>query len=71
MIKVCEEDECAPDALEYFSKAVEKETGVSLHYFKQTAVRTMEDEYEIKWEFGNYLLLIAADYPFYILFKKE
>ncbi len=58
------EDECAPDAREYFSKEFKETFKKSIEEFKVEALR-IDDEMSISWVYGVYRLLYAADDPFY------
>lgn len=69
--KLLTEDDCAPDAYEYFAKAFENIVGMSVPKFKQTAATIGTAELSINWEGERYVLSYAADDPFYVLYEKE
>lgn len=63
--KILEEDDCAPDAREYFKSAFLKEVGMNLAQFKSSAKVITDlgdtmvyenDEYELRDEIGIHTL---------------
>ena len=67
------EDDCAPDAREYFDEKFFDIIGKTRREFENSCERVeTDDEMMISWSDGKYLLEISADYPFYTLrFVKE
>jgi hypothetical protein len=70
------EDDCAPDAREYFEKDLIKITGLNLNEFREKAIRITEPsghitDYFVKYEYNGFLLEFSADDPYYRLSKVE
>lgn len=67
-----QQDDCAPDSLEYFDKRFEKILGCTRKEFKNKSVYTsVDDGYSHYWRFENYILEIHADDPYYKLSIEE
>ena len=66
---LCSEDDCAPDAYEYFAKEFEKLVGISIYEFKNT-VTVIETNYDIIWNNERYRLVYSCDDPFYRLYEN-
>ena len=71
LIKILEEDDCAPDAEEYFAKDFEKLTKLTLTEFKQLKAKKESKEYSVVWDNKEFRLEIHADSPFYVLYKYK
>lgn len=72
MSLILQQDDRAPDALEYFEREFIKLTGQSLTDFKDGAARIDTDEGEhIEWCGGEFKLCVSADDPFYSLHHKD
>jgi hypothetical protein len=66
-ILLLSEDECAPDAREYFIKKMEKLFKLSFKKIKEAGTRVDPDHATMEWHYQDYILSIAADDPFYKL----
>lgn len=72
MKKVLQQDECAPDSLEYFEKDFIKETNFSLRDFiSKSELTTSEDKTTITHSFNEYVLKWSCEDPFWTLYKKQ
>ena len=69
-VKIMQEDECAPDALETFNQDFEKIVGVPPNTFKRSSVLT-EIGLCLVWEKTPWRLSLCADDPYYLLEKAE
>ena len=67
------EDECAPDAREFFEKEFKEKVGVSLQEFREKAVRekNKDDGYSVVYIYVGFKLSYSADDPYYHLSKIE
>jgi hypothetical protein len=70
------QDECAPDAMEYFEKEFIEKMGMTVKEFKAKALKIeVDDGYGFEWLWTNegfhYCLSIEAGDPFYKLYKTE
>lgn len=65
---ICQEDDCAPDAYEYFAKEFEKHVGTSLITWKLSS-EPFEDEDMISYQDDNWRLEIGADDPYWKLYS--
>jgi hypothetical protein len=64
------QDECAPDALEYFEKSLVHITGYSLSEFKKAAKYTeSHDGLHIEWQLDYWILEYDGDDPYHKLRK--
>ena len=63
------EDDCAPDAREYFEKDFEKIVGTNLSEFQKNNPNSSNDSCTFIWENDVYRVEYHADYPFLELFK--
>lgn len=70
LIKLFQQDDCAPDSLEYFESKLYEEVGVSLAGFKSQGEFTCGINF-MDWVLDGYVLSISADDPFYILSKED
>ena len=69
IIKLLQQDDCAPDSLEHFEKMFYEETGLTILEFKDTS--SLNGSLDIlTWRLGDYFLSISADDPFYLLQKE-
>jgi len=68
-----QEDECAPDAYESFAASFLLHSGgLSLEEFKSKAHReSFDDGFATYWHFGQLILSISADDPFYSLHQSS
>lgn len=65
---ILQQNDCAPDSLEFFEKAFEKKYGFSFWDFKKKAERiSEEDGYFIKFILGDIEATISADSPFWVV----
>lgn len=67
-MKILQQDDTAPDALEYFQEQLIRETGLSLWDFQQKAFRA-DFPMGMIWSHKGYRLSWFADDPFYTLEK--
>ena len=64
------EDDCAPDAREYFDIDMKKITGMTVTEFENAAVLTELDNGMImQYAYGPFILEYSGDDPFYRLYK--
>ena len=64
------QDDCAPDAREYFEKDLVKITGMTIGEFQhQHGEPDMEDEMHMEWIHEDYVLSYDGDDPWYKLHK--
>lgn len=70
LTKLFQQDDCAPDSLEYFESKLYEEVGVSLIGFKDQGEFTHGGDC-MDWVLDGYVLSVSADDPFYILSKEE
>jgi len=64
------EDECAPDALEFFKKEFEEIVGESLKEFIESSDKSQGTEYSSVCIKGKYKLTHSADCPQYYLYEE-
>ena len=68
------QDDCAPDAMQYFLAAFRKEMGMTLNEFKSIATKEGEEDWT-EWALTSqgihYRVAISADDPYYKLYKTE
>ena len=69
LIKLFQQDDCAPDSLEHFESKLYEEVGTSLQVFKDQAEFTCDLNF-MDWVLDGYVLSISAGDPFYILAKE-
>lgn len=62
------EDDCAPDAYEYFCKKFEEITGTTVTEFKASALDLSGHDYH-RWVNNNYRLEYHAGGPFHVLYE--
>lgn len=67
---IAQEDDCAPDALEYFNKSMAKETGMNVEEFKAKAIK-VEFKMGYEYTYREFALSWYADDPFYLLEREE
>lgn len=70
LTKLFQQDDCAPDSLEYFESKLYEEVGVSLAGFIYQGEFTHKGDL-MDWILDGYVLSISADDPFYILSKED
>ncbi len=63
---IISEDDCVPDAFEYFDKQMIKYTGMSTGEFKKAAVK-VNFNMGYEWRYGKFTLSWFGDDPFYEL----
>lgn len=69
---ILQEDDCAPDAREYFDKTLVELTGLTCAQFKKEATKVAtHDKMAIKWLYGEYLLEFYGDDPYHMLKRVE
>jgi len=67
MPKLFQQDDCAPDSLEYFNYQLQEKTGMSISEFKATGTRADPDDMTIRHLNDIYYLDYCADDPYYEL----
>ena len=65
-----QEDDCAPDAREYFIEQMKEKFNLDFNEFKQKGKRIEPDEMTLEWHYQKYVLSISADQPWYVLYRK-
>lgn len=66
---ILSEDDCAPDAREYFEKEFKEILGMSIKEFEKKATRIERDEGRVvEYWLGKYMMDYSADHPFYSLY---
>ena len=68
--KVLEEDECAPDAFEYFEKDFVLKTKISVDFFCKSAEAKVFTQRTNIWVRGDFMLEFSADDPVHKLYTK-
>lgn len=68
MTLLFQEDDCAPDAYEYFCKKFKAEVGMEFQEWK--IGKLIDDEYIISYENEMYLAEISESDPYWKLYKK-
>jgi len=67
-----QQDDCAPDALEYFIKDLKEKFDIDFNIFKdKSEVKSLECEYYTEYHYNGYFLEISADDPYYKLAKAD
>lgn len=67
-----QQDDCAPDSLEYFNEQMKKITGLYVHEFqKKGKETTTEKDNFISFSYENFILEIFPEDPFWKLRKKD
>lgn len=68
---VLQEDDCAPDAREYFNKNFADLMGLSVKEFKGCSYREAIDEGRgIRWTRGDFVLEFHCEDPYYNLYDN-
>ena len=65
------EDDCAPDAREYFCKDLKEKFGLEFDDFINKGTRSDPDELTMEWRYKGYVLSFHGDDPFYKLDKDK
>ena len=68
MKRLLSEDDCAPDAYEYFCEKFEEIVGVTVDKFKSSAFDISGLNFH-RWVTNDYQLEYYADDPFYVLYR--
>ena len=69
---ILQQDDCAPDALEFFLKDFEKMFSMTLQEFKKQALRReVDDGYEIIYTRDDIEVTIEAGDPWYKVYRIE
>lgn len=68
MTIILQQDDCAPDSLEFFERDFTNETGLTIQEFKDKA-RIETCNIGFSWTVGDYCLEWYCDDPFYALSK--
>lgn len=68
MTLLFQEDDCAPDAYEYFCKKFKQEVGMEFQVWK--IGKLIDDEEIISYEDEFYLAEVSAGDPYWKLYKK-
>ena len=67
---VLQQDNCAPDGLEYFDIRFQQIVGMSRHDFMAIAERSSTDnDYFMEWSYNGYVLSINAGDQYFVLSK--
>ncbi len=69
LIKLFQQDDCAPDSLVEFENKLYEEVGVSLSGFKEQGEFTCGFNF-MDWVLDGYVLSVSSDDPFYLLQKE-
>lgn len=65
-----QQDDCAPDSLEYFLKSFQKTTEMTMGEFvKKAELKTENDSMTMQWWYSKWVLEYSGDDPFYILYE--
>lgn len=67
---ILEQDECAPDSLEYFERDMKEKIGISLQEFKKNAL-VVENDYDYILEYCGYRLQTSADNQYWKLYDQR
>ncbi len=70
LIKLFQQDDCAPDSLVEFESKLYEEVGVSLQCFKDQGEFTCGLNF-MDWVLDGYVLSVSSDDPFYLLQKED
>jgi len=70
LIRLFQQDDCAPDSLEHFESKLYEEVGVSLKGFKDQGEFTCGLNF-MDWVLDGYVLSVSAEDPFYLLQKEH
>ena len=66
------EDECAPDAEEYFNKRIKEKYNVTIKEIKKNGKYTLSDnELCMQWRYKSFTLEYNGDDPFHRLYKYK
>lgn len=65
------QDDCAPDAIEYFCKNLIEKFGITFMDFMERGTRSYPDELTLEWRYKGYVLSFHGDDPFYKLELDE
>lgn len=68
--RICSQDDCAPDAMEYFEKNFKKEVGEDFSDWRKSSTCIIAD-YDVIMVKLNYMIHIDAGDPFWELYKKK
>ena len=68
---VISQDDCAPDAREYFDNKMKSIVGYTIEGFKARASAVIKKDDHSEYVLNNYVLTISADDPFYKLYKLK
>ncbi len=64
-----QEDDCGPDAREYFIKEMKEQFDLSIHDFAKHGIRT-EDDLCIQYKLNGFILEYNNDDPYYRLYRE-
>lgn len=68
MQTILEQDDAAPDSLEYFDKRFEELVGITRQEFTSKAEkRVVDGGYSVFYKWQNYQLETHADWPYWVL----
>lgn len=65
------EDDCAPDAREYFNKTMKEKYGVAIVDFHSHGTLEQKDDTNFTWYYKGYILTNNDNDPYYRLYKEE
>lgn len=66
-----QEDDCDPDAREYFEKGLKEKIGISLSEFKENGILIEPDELTMQWYYQGYVLEYSGDDPYYRVYRGK
>lgn len=69
MTLLFQQDDCAPDAYEYFCKKFKAEVGVDFQDWKAEKTSTSDEPYQVILEDDSYKAECSADDPYWKLYK--
>ena len=69
--KILQEDDCAPDAREYFIKGMKEKFGLDFYAFRKNGTRNEIDDLCIQYYYHEFTLEFNGDDPYYILYADR
>ncbi len=66
---ILEEDDCAPDAREFFIKDMKEKFDLNFGDFFKEGIRTEVDELCTQYRYKGYVLEFNGDDPYYLLYE--
>lgn len=71
MKKLLQEDDCAPDAREYFIEEMKEEYNIDFSDFFKNGIQTEVDELCTQYRLNGFILEYNGDDPYYRLYREE